>query len=283
MRSMSDRTPLHFTDQHPFDCSLTTRFKAEHVLDFLRPKPNDRVLDVGCGLGFFLNTIARSGVRGFGLDFSHKSISLAKGMTSGLFAQGDAQVLPYRDDSFDKIIFTDVIEHVLDDRAALREIVRVARPGAQIALVTPGVRGRLANTSWRKLYHDEEGTPEYDERPGYTLEELTGLMEQAGIRIRGHRQTLIYLGEFFLQLTKWVLRKKKVHYQTQGDIMSITSSPSFRFYRRFVFPLFWRIGRAEERLLENRIDGHSLIVLGEVEKETVQIPEPAVFEARETQ
>lgn len=260
---------LRFTRKHPFDFSLTTRFKAEHVLKFLRPEPGDKILDVGCGLGFFLNTLARNGVRGWGMDFSHKSIALAKEMTSGLFAQGDAQVLPYRDNSFDKIIFTDVIEHVPDDRAALREIVRIGRPGALVALVTPGVRGRLARTSWRSLYHDEEGTPEYDERAGYTLEELTQLMKDEGIEIAGHRQALIFLGEFFLQFTKWFLSKRKVHYQTQGDILAITEKPLFRFYSRFVFPVFWAVGRLEEWLLSNRVDGHSLIVLGTVQKDAV--------------
>ena len=260
-------TTLKFNPKHPFDFSLTTRFKAAHVLEYLRPSPGDKILDIGCGLGFFLNTLARRGVRGFGMDFSQKSLTLAKGMTSGLFAQGDAQVLPYLDNSFDKIIFTDVIEHVFDDRAALQEIVRISKPGAMIALVTPGIRGRLANTSWRTLYHDEEGTPEYDERPGYTPEELTELMRGAGISVHGSRQTLILLGEFFLQLTKWVLAKKKVHYQTQGDILAITEKPLFRFYSRCVFPLFWAIGRLEERILSNRVDGHSLIMLGVVEKE----------------
>lgn len=260
-------TKLKFNPKHPFDFSLTTRFKAAHVLEYLRPSSGDKILDIGCGLGFFLNTLARRGVQGFGIDFSQKSLTLAKGMTSGLFAQGDAQVLPYRDNSFDKIIFTDVIEHVFDDRAALQEIVRISKPGAMIALVTPGIRGRLANTSWRTLYHDEEGTPEYDERPGYTPEELTELMSGAGISVRGSRQTLIFLGEFFLQLTKWVLAKKKVHYQTQGDILAITEKPLFRFYSRCVFPLFWAIGRLEERILSNRVDGHSLIMLGVVEKE----------------
>ena len=271
-------TKLKFNPKHPFDFSLTTRFKAAHVLEYLRPSSGDKILDIGCGLGFFLNTLARSGVRGFGMDFSQKSLTLAKEMTSGLFAQGDAQVLPYRDNSFDKIIFTDVIEHVFDDRAALQEIVRISKPGAMIALVTPGTRGRLANTSWRTLYHDEEGTPEYDERPGYTPEELTDLMKGAGIRVRGSRQTLIFLGEFFLQLTKWVLARKKVHYQTQGDILAITEKPLFRFYSRCVFPLFWGIGRFEEWFLANRVDGHSLIMLGVVEKEgTGKAMERAVY------
>ena len=261
---------LKFNPKHPFDFSLTTRFKAAHVLEYLRPSPGEKILDIGCGLGFFLNTLARRGVRGFGMDFSQKSLRLAKEMTSGLFAQGDAQVLPYRDNCFDKIIFTDVIEHVFDDRAALKEIVRISKPGALIALVTPGIRGRLANTSWRTLYHDEEGTPEYDERPGYNIEELADLMQKAGISVRGNKQTLIFLGEFFLQFTKWVLAKKKVHYQTQGDILAITEKPLFRFYSRFVFPLFWAIGRLEERILSNRLNGHSLIMLGVVEKEETE-------------
>ena len=271
-------TKLKFNPKHPFDFSLTTRFKAAHVLEYLKPSTGDKILDIGCGMGFFLNTLARRGVRGFGMDFSPKSLKLAKGMTSGLFAQGDAQMLPYRDNSFDKIIFTDVIEHVFDDRAALQEIVRISKPGAMIALVTPGIRGRLANTSWRTLYHDEEGTPEYDERPGYTPEELTDLMKGAGIRVRGSRQTLIFLGEFFLQLTKWILAKKKVHYQTQGDILAMTEKPLFRFYSRCVFPLFWGIGRLEEWFLANRVDGHSLIMLGVVEKEgTGKAMEKAIY------
>lgn len=257
---------LRFAEEHPFDCSLTTRFKAVHVLDFLRPQPGENLLDVGCGLGYFLNRLARGGVRGWGMDFSHKSLALARRLCSAHFAQGDAQQLPYRDNSFDRIIFTDVIEHVADDRAALRELVRVARPGARLALVTPGVRGALARTSWRRLFHDEEGTPEYDQRAGYTPEELRRLLEDAGVRVQAQRQTLIFLGEFFLQLTKWYLARKKVHYQTQGDLLGITHTWAYRLYRRVLFPIFWGIGRAEELLVGRWCDGHSLIVLGVVDK-----------------
>ncbi|MCC7264387.1 MAG: methyltransferase domain-containing protein [Candidatus Latescibacteria bacterium] len=263
---------LRFARQHPFDCSLTTRFKAVHVLDFLQPRPGENLLDVGCGLGYFLNRLARGGVRGWGMDYSHKSLALARRLCSAHFAQGDAQVLPYRDNSFDQIIFTDVIEHVADDRAALRELVRVARPGARLALVTPGVRGALARTRWRRLFHDEEGTPEYDQRAGYTPEELRRLLEEAGVRVQAQRQTLIFLGEFFLQLTKWYLARKKVHYQTQGDLLEITDTWAYRLYRRVLFPVFWGIGRVEELLVGRWCDGHSLIVLGVVDK-PVAVPE----------
>ena len=58
---------IRFAKRHPFDYSLTTRFKAVHVLDYLRPQPGDSILDVGCGLGFFLNAMARRGVVGHGM------------------------------------------------------------------------------------------------------------------------------------------------------------------------------------------------------------------------
>jgi len=270
---------LRFAAEHPFDCSLTTRFKAVHVLDFLRPRPGEKLLDVGCGLGYFLNRLARGGVRGWGMDYSHKSLVLARRLCSGHFALGDAQLLPYRDSSFDRIIFTDVIEHVADDRAALRELVRVARPGARLALVTPGVRGALSRTPWRRLFHDEEGTPEFDQRAGYTPEGLRRLLEEAGIRVQGQRQTLIFLGEFFLQLTKWYLSRKKVRYQTQGDLLAVTHTWAYRLYRRLLFPVFWGLGRAEELLLGRWCNGHSLIVLGVVEKAAAPERETLVLEA----
>ncbi|MSR84715.1 MAG: class I SAM-dependent methyltransferase [Candidatus Latescibacteria bacterium] len=260
---------LRWVARHPFDCSLTTRFKAVHVLDFLKPRSGDTLLDVGCGLGYFLNNLARSGVQGWGLDYSHKSLSLARRLCSGYFAQGDAQVLPFRDNIFDRIVFTDVLEHVADDRAALREIVRVARPGARLALVTPGVRGALSRTRWRRLFHDEEGTPEFDQRAGYTPEGLRQLLEEEGIRVQDQRQTLIFFGEFFLQLTKCYLARKQVRYQTQGDLLEITDTWAYRLYRRLLFPVFWRIGRLEERLLGRWVEGHSLIALGVVDKPVI--------------
>lgn len=257
---------LRWTARHPFDCSLTTRLKARHVLDFLRPQCGDMVLDLGCGLGYFLNDLARRGVQGYGMDFSARSLALARRLSSGYHCQGDAQLLPFRDDSFDRVIFADVLEHLRDDRAALHELVRVCRPGACVVVVTPGVRGALAKTSWRRLFHDEEGTPEFDQRAGYTPEELRLLLAECGIRVVDLRQTLILLGEFLLQLTKWYLRRRRLHYHTQADILAVTESWAFRLYRRWAFPVFLAVARLEEAALGSWVDGHSLIALGVVDK-----------------
>jgi hypothetical protein len=95
---------------------------------------------------------------------------------------------------------------------------------------------------------------------------LRRLLEEEGIRVQDQRQTLIFLGEFFLQLTKWYLAHKKVHYQNQGDLAEITDTWAYRLYRRLLFPVFWGIGRLEEKLLARWVEGHSLIALGVVGK-----------------
>ena len=57
--------------------------------------------------------------------------------TSSLFVQADVQVLPFADESFDVVVSCETIEHVPDVRSALREMWRVARPGAKFFLTTP--------------------------------------------------------------------------------------------------------------------------------------------------
>ena len=53
------------------------------------------------------------------------------------FIVADAQHLPFRDGAFDKVLCTEVLEHIPDDKAGLRELYRVARPGADVAVSVP--------------------------------------------------------------------------------------------------------------------------------------------------
>ena len=78
--------------------------------------------------------------------------------------------LPFATDSFDKVIFADVIEHVPDDHQALGEIVRVAKQGARIVISTPALEGVFTET-WLKTYlHGEEDEFQKNYREGYTTE-----------------------------------------------------------------------------------------------------------------
>lgn len=103
-----------------------------------------RILEVACGRGGFVKELSRNGAHVTGCDFSlaalrvgrEKMRTLENGNWAAL-VQGDAQALPFADESFDLVVSCETIEHVPDVRRALREMWRVARPRAKLFLTTP--------------------------------------------------------------------------------------------------------------------------------------------------
>jgi ubiquinone/menaquinone biosynthesis C-methylase UbiE len=103
-----------------------------------------RVLEVACGRGGFVRELAQSGAWATGCDFSFSALRVARQRASDVkyisgaaFVHGDAQRLPFADDSFDLIVSCETIEHVPDVRSAIVEMHRVTRPGGKLYLTTP--------------------------------------------------------------------------------------------------------------------------------------------------
>lgn len=71
----------------------------------------------------------------------------------GLCIQGNALQLPFADDSFDRIICSEVMEHIHDDRGAARELARVLRPGGTIAVTVPSFFPEKVNWALDSDYH----------------------------------------------------------------------------------------------------------------------------------
>jgi ubiquinone/menaquinone biosynthesis C-methylase UbiE len=98
------------------------------------------VLDVGCGQGIDLVRYARAGANVTGVDLTPRHVELARthlevSGLSGTVAQGDAERLPFADDSFDRVSSNGVLHHTPDIEAALREIRRVLRPGGEARII----------------------------------------------------------------------------------------------------------------------------------------------------
>jgi SAM-dependent methyltransferase len=107
---------------------------------FLRPRWDERVLEIGCSRGYLTRLVQRFAPRTRGVDINAEAI--ARGVTHGL-AVMDAQRLTFADETFDKVFSFHCIEHVPDLGAALREMDRVLRPGGSLLLVYPAepIRG----------------------------------------------------------------------------------------------------------------------------------------------
>jgi SAM-dependent methyltransferase len=99
-------------------------------------------LEVGCGSGQFLIAAAAAGYRGIGIDVRLVWLLAAKRMIADaggtpVLAAAMAEALPLADESIQAVVSLDVIEHVGDVPAYLREIDRVTAPGRYVALATP--------------------------------------------------------------------------------------------------------------------------------------------------
>ena len=101
-------------------------------------KPGDHVLDIACGTGDWLQVIAeRNGVPS-GIDISNEAIRVCRQrLASGTFEVGVAEKLPFADNSFDIVTCLGSLEHFLDQAAALREMVRVAKHDARVVILVP--------------------------------------------------------------------------------------------------------------------------------------------------
>jgi ubiquinone/menaquinone biosynthesis C-methylase UbiE len=107
----------------------------------LGAEPGDRILDVGCGPGFFeLELVEEVGAEGSvtGVDVSPASIAHAKRRSEGRanlsFHEADATALPDGDGEFDRAFSVQVLEYVPDVGAALRELRRALRPGGRLVV-----------------------------------------------------------------------------------------------------------------------------------------------------
>ena len=115
-----------------------SRVVGEKFLDWLAVPQGLRWLDVGCGNGAFTEVvIARSAPAAVsGVDPSEGQLTYARTRPAAKLAEfrrGEAQALPYPDRSFDAATMALVISFVPDPAKAVREMLRVVRPGGWVA------------------------------------------------------------------------------------------------------------------------------------------------------
>ncbi len=115
--------------------------RRELVRAAVAAEPGERILDVGCGPGYYVAELAeRVGPDGSvtGMDQSGAMLAVAQrrceGMGNTSFAEGDATALPFDEGAFDVVLSVQVMEYVPDVAAALAEIHRVLRPGGRVVL-----------------------------------------------------------------------------------------------------------------------------------------------------
>ncbi|HQC13025.1 MAG: methyltransferase domain-containing protein [Methanoregulaceae archaeon] len=110
---------------------------SENVLELL-PK-GKHLLDLGCGTGLFIQHYGKYGGAATGLDLSPGMIHKARSRCRmGRFAVGNAEILPFRDESFDALSSLLAFSYLKEPESMIKEAYRVLKPGGVIAVVTLG-------------------------------------------------------------------------------------------------------------------------------------------------
>jgi glycosyltransferase involved in cell wall biosynthesis/ubiquinone/menaquinone biosynthesis C-methylase UbiE len=124
------------------EADMAFRRRAFRLLEWLELRDGERVFDCGCGMGFYLMAMGNlRNLRLVGLDGDVERLRWARSeAVPAQLLSGNILRLPFPDASFDKVLMSEVLEHIDDDRQALREIYRVLKPGGILALSVPHAR-----------------------------------------------------------------------------------------------------------------------------------------------
>ncbi len=224
------------------------------TVDFRRLdlRPQHAALDVGCGRGRHLHALAYAKARHcVGLDADAGDVNAARdgfnelpGVTGWSVLVGDARAMPFDSGAFDRVICSEVLEHIVDYEITLDEIARVTAPGGVFAMSVP--RAWPEAICWRLA----DG---YAKTPGGHVRIFNARQLRADIEARGFVLRARH-GAHALHSPYWWL--KCLVWERRDD------HPLVRVYQRF---LEWdilkqpRLTRALERLL-NPVLGKSVVM-----------------------
>ena len=161
---------LALTYEHP---ARYKRFfyqsRSRAVLEALQAWPGERILEIGCGSGLYTRELARAQARVTATDYAPSPLAQAKRNVGRLaprveFRIEDAQRLSFTDESFDKVLMSEVVEHVPEPGRAIAEAARVLRPGGLLVASTPsrfsplnlayGVKRRVRRYAFNEHLHE---------------------------------------------------------------------------------------------------------------------------------
>ena len=181
---------------------LGFRRRVETMLRWLGIQSNEKVLDCGCGEGFYSMVVSElyEDINIVAFDYNAELLKLAAGWAEKskniVFQNGNIENgLPFADESFHRVVFTEVLEHLDDDKKALEEVFRVVKPGGVVGLTVPNrnypflwdpinwLREHLGLGHFNPKNTILGGVWSYDHKRLYSFDHITALSKEVGFEV----------------------------------------------------------------------------------------------------
>ena len=156
--------------------------------------PGKKLLDIGSGAGFFLKAVEGIGWQAEGVELSETAAAYAKDVVHVRTWAGKIEETNLPSDEYGLVTMLDILEHLFDPIAVLREVHRVLKPGGALIVLTPDF-----NSLSRRVYGRQWAVLTPAEHLFYFTEKTLGrMLEEAGFRVQGIR-------------TQWGLNPEATH------------------------------------------------------------------------
>jgi 2-polyprenyl-3-methyl-5-hydroxy-6-metoxy-1,4-benzoquinol methylase len=158
------------------------------VIEWLNTQPGERILDIGCGDGYYNKLIAKKGAKVVGIDIHEKRLSIAQTYRANKdieFLYMDAEKMDFPDAYFDKVMSLCVIEHLSNDDLVMQNISKAIKPGGDFVFsadslshpsITPKQRARHKIRYAVNTFYTNEIVHEKLSRAGFDIEKTRYIM-----------------------------------------------------------------------------------------------------------
>jgi SAM-dependent methyltransferase len=222
------------------------RIEWETVGSWLAPAKGEKILDAGCGAGYFARFLSLKGCLVHGIDLSVNAINTAAKYNkepSAFFSRGDVLELPYSTSAFDKAVSVCCLEHFTNDEKALQELNRILIDNGRLVLSVDAYNSRFTAEGFRKKCATAFSIERF-----YDAATIRNKLHKAGFSCLRHQ----YL---FHSKASSALFRLVFYYE------------KLRYFFLAAFPLLYTASKVSDSFARNKDEGFILVVEAEKERD----------------
>ena len=221
----------HFYFTLSSDFCFHRRIEWQIILKWLKPKAGENICDIGCGCGIYCLKLAKQGSKVLGIDLNKETVYLANRynkIKDNQFIVGNAETIPIKTGSIDKVISVSALEHMDKDEFILRELNRILKPQGYIVMSVDSLSYTATSNRFREVHKNKYFVNKY-----YNLRDLKLKLEQ-------HK--------FLVEKSQYILNSKISNFFYELDHAILT------------FPISYPLSKLSDRLFGSKECGGMLVI-----------------------